>query len=59
MYTNQEPWTQSESDIKTEIEERKSFKKHRRPSGMWKGKVKMPENFDELSSDILADFGID
>ncbi|BAT54016.1 hypothetical protein NOS3756_29810 [Nostoc sp. NIES-3756] len=47
------------SDINTEIEDIKPAKKHRRPSGMWKGKVKMPDNFDELSNDILADFGID
>lgn len=47
------------SDINTEIEDKRTLKKHRRPSGMWKGKVKMPDDFDELSNDILADFGID
>lgn len=41
------------------VAEMKPAKKHRRPSGMWKGKVKMPDDFDELSNDILGDFGID
>ncbi len=48
-----------ESGIENIIEGIKPAKKHRRPSGMWKGKVKMPDEFDELSNDILADFGID
>ncbi len=33
--------------------------KNRRPSGIWKGKVSMPDNFNDLSSDILSDFGMD
>lgn len=47
------------SEKKAESEDEKSVKKYRRPSGMWKGKVKMPDDFDEVSNDILADFGID
>jgi hypothetical protein len=30
-----------------------------RPLGIWKGKVRMSEDFDDLSSDILAEFGME
>ncbi|TVP66094.1 MAG: hypothetical protein EA343_01990 [Nodularia sp. (in: Bacteria)] len=36
-----------------------SAQKPDRPLGVWKGKVKMPDDFDELSSDILSEFGIE
>ncbi|MEA5579920.1 hypothetical protein VB620_01025 [Nodularia harveyana UHCC-0300] len=34
-------------------------KKPERPLGVWKGKVKMTDDFDELSSDILSEFGME
>ncbi|WP_414528286.1 hypothetical protein [Nodularia chucula] len=30
-----------------------------RPLGIWKGKVRMSEDFDDLSKDILAEFGME
>ncbi|MBE9199474.1 MULTISPECIES: hypothetical protein [unclassified Nodularia (in: cyanobacteria)] len=36
-----------------------SDQKPERPLGVWKEKVKMPDAFDELSSDILSEFGIE
>ena len=36
-----------------------SDQKPERPLGVWKGKVKMPDSFDELSSDILSQFDME
>ncbi len=46
------------NEIQTKFELPEIPKKSRRPSGIWKGKVNIPENFDDLSNDI-SDFGID
>ncbi len=35
-----------------------STQKPARPLGVWKGKVRMSDDFDESSSDILSEFGI-
>jgi hypothetical protein len=45
--------------IKKEIQVQNVPQKSRRPSGIWKGKVNIPDNFDDLSSDIISDFGMD
>lgn len=47
------------SEIKVEIKKPIFTPKSRRPSGFWKGKVSMPDNFNDLSSDIVSDFGMD
>ncbi|MDB9304859.1 hypothetical protein PN488_10790 [Nodularia spumigena CS-591/12] len=36
-----------------------SDKKPDRPLGVWKGKVRMSDDFNESSSDILSEFGIE
>ncbi|MEH2383038.1 MAG: hypothetical protein V7K27_29830 [Nostoc sp.] len=46
-------------EIKREIEKSIFIPKSRRPSGIWKGKVSMPDNFNDLSSDIVSDFGME